>query len=168
MITSHHGFVECWTPGAAPDTRLRLAWQTGRCGTVRITGADVLRISSRVAVEALTVLESRQVPLGPILANRNRSAVEFIVPAGTAATWPALPHTRCVETAVMRCPAPAVTAASRRRVQGRTWICAPSPERPAATDADALCEAVTTAIAARGTRILRISPHANRQGEGHA
>lgn len=141
-----HGRAESWTPGAEPGEGLQRAWFLGRCGTVRITGAEVLRVSGTVAVAALAVLEASGMPLGPILANRARSAAEIVVAVGTRATWPALPCTNCVEDAVMRCPAPGVTAASRRHTGGRTWICAPALERPATTDSDVLCEAITTAL----------------------
>ncbi|MFE6955517.1 hypothetical protein [Streptomyces sp. NPDC057696] len=99
-----------------------------------------------MAVAALAVIEASGTPLGPILVNRARSTVEIVVAEGTGATWPALPGTNCVEDAVMRCPATEFTAASRRHAGGRTWICAPGPERPAVTDSDVLCEAITTAL----------------------
>ncbi|WP_326771271.1 hypothetical protein [Streptomyces sp. NBC_01445] len=140
------GRAESWTPGAEPGEWLKRAWLLGRCGTVRITGAEVLRVSGSVAVAALAVLEASGTPLGPVLANRARFTAEIVVAAGTGATWPALPGTNCVEDAVMRCPAPDVTAACRRRTGGRTWICAPGPERPATTDSDVLCEAITSAL----------------------
>ncbi len=141
-----YGRAESWTPGGKPGEGLQRAWLLGRCGAVRITGAEVLRVSGTVAVAALAVLEASGTPLGPILANRARSTVEIVVAAGTGATWPALPGTQCVEGAVMRCPAPEFTAASGRHAGGRTWICAPGRERPGTTDSDVLCEAVTTAL----------------------
>ncbi|MFF1400447.1 hypothetical protein ACFVZD_42665 [Streptomyces sp. NPDC058287] len=140
------GRAESWTPGAEPGEGLQQAWLLGRCGTVRITGAEVLRVSGTVALAALTVLDTSGTPLGPILGNRARSTAEIIVATGTGASWPPLPGTTCVEDAVMRCPAPDVTAASRRHRGGRTWICAPGPDRPATTDADVLCEAITAAL----------------------
>lgn len=141
-----HGRAESWMPGAEPGEGLQRAWRLGRCGTVRITGAEVLRVCGTVAVATLAVLEASGTPLGPILTNRARFTAEIVVAAGTGATWPALPGTSCVEDAVMRCPAPEFTAASRRHTGGRTWICAPGPEKPATTDSDVLCEAITTAL----------------------
>ncbi|GAA1268871.1 hypothetical protein GCM10009646_65450 [Streptomyces aureus] len=146
MSFTARGFAESWMPGAEPGEGLQRAWLLGRCGIVRITGAEVLRVSGTVAVAALAVLEASGTLLGPILANRARSTAEFVVAAGTGATWPALPGANCVEDAVMRCPAPEFTAASRRHAGGRTCICAPGPGRPATTDSDVLCEAVTTPL----------------------
>lgn len=94
-----NGRAESWTPGAEPGEGLQRAWRLGRCGTVRITGAEVLRVSGTVAVVALAVLEASGTSLGPILANRARFTAEIVVAAGTGATWPPLPGTTCVEDA---------------------------------------------------------------------
>ncbi|MCX4673658.1 hypothetical protein OG453_44695 [Streptomyces sp. NBC_01381] len=141
--------AESWTPGTPPGEHLWQAWQVGRCATVRVTGADVVRITASLADAVRTLLEERKIPLGPVLDTRPRGAVEFTVPAGTSATWPPLPDTQCVSEAELRCPAPDVTAASGRRVGGRCWILSPSHTPHAVTDANALREAVTTALAHR-------------------
>ncbi|UGY90281.1 hypothetical protein [Streptomyces gobiensis] len=87
--------------------------------------------------------------LGPVLDVPLRARVEFIVPAGTARTWPQLLGTVCVGPGVIRCPVSHVTWISGRgAVCGRRWIVPPAADVPV-TDGDVLCEAVTAAIAHR-------------------
>ncbi|MFE1075129.1 hypothetical protein ACFW5W_28420 [Streptomyces sp. NPDC058783] len=126
-----------------------------------------MRVASTHAAEVLAVLRQRNTPRGPVLANVPRRTVEVMVPTGTADVWPALPHTRCVARPTMRFPHPSVTTSSGLRpVDGRIWLTAPSAGTPAATDPDALAEAVAVAL----SRITRYgaSPHDQRHPkEGH-
>lgn len=140
--------LEQWTPGASPGERLRQTWQSGRCGTVQIAHADVVRLPTSLARMVLELLTAWDAPLGPVLDNRTRSTVEFTVCAGTAMTWPSLPFTLCVHDAVVRCPAPAVTEGSGRWVGGRRWISKPTepPGGIPVTDADTLLSAVVLAF----------------------
>lgn len=165
--------AEPWRPGATPGIRLLRAWSVGWSGLVRIEGAwsvgcsgivrieslDVVRVSSAVAADALAVLRERDVPRGPVLANLRRRCVEVIVPAGTAAAWPELRYTRCLDNAVMRCPAPSVTSSSGLRpVDGRLWLTPPAPAAPVTTSADELAEAVTVAISRYTARLTESHP----------
>ncbi|MFE5029898.1 hypothetical protein ACFRAO_43100 [Streptomyces sp. NPDC056656] len=158
--------VERWTPGTPPGPRLHQAWQAGRSCTVRITGADVLRVSTSAAARTLAVLEERGIPLGPVMENRARACIEFTVPAGTAATWPPLPRTHCVAEALIRCPAPDTTTHPYRTAGRRAWISPPAPAAPSVTDADALCEAVTSALIQLAEQPPRTPTY--RPGEGRS
>ncbi|WP_330294072.1 hypothetical protein [Streptomyces sp. NBC_00576] len=151
MVTPLSGWkagVEPWRPGTAPGPCLRAAWSVGRAGVVRIVGVDVLRISRLIDADVLTVLRERGIVRGPVLLNGRRRCVEVLVRPGTASSWPEMPWTRCVDAAVMLCPAPSVTSASGLHVDGRVWITPPG-YAPPVTDADALAEAVATALARR-------------------
>ncbi|MER6160328.1 ATP-binding protein [Streptomyces sp. NPDC001868] len=139
---------EAWTPGQEPGPKLRQAWATGRTEPVTVTGADVLRVTTSVGVKALALLMQQGIPLGPVLHTDPRKAVEIVVPAGTARTWPGLPLTTCIAGAVVRAPAPEVTALKGRRTDGRTWFVPPGEE--AATDPGALAEAISDVQAAFG------------------
>lgn len=46
--------LEQWTPGASPGERLRQTWQSGRCGTVQIADADVVRLTTSLARPVVT------------------------------------------------------------------------------------------------------------------
>ncbi|MEU5959226.1 ATP-binding protein [Streptomyces sp. NPDC047525] len=140
--------AECWAPGRLPPEGLRRAWAHGQCGEVRITGAEVLRISSSLAAAVLAVLAAEGTPLGLVLDTRARGTVEFIVPAGTVDTWPSLLSARCVSDAVLRCPGPEVTTGPGPRPGsgGRAWITPPVPGARPTTDPDRLREAVTAVL----------------------
>ncbi|MFE6165826.1 hypothetical protein ACFQ7F_43780 [Streptomyces sp. NPDC056486] len=129
---------------------MRRAWAAGQSAEVRITGADVLRISAPLAAAVLDILAERGTPLGLTLDTRTRGTVEITVPAGTAASWPPLPGTRCVSDAVLRCPAPEVTTDHGPGSGGHAWTVPPT-RTPyiTVTDADVLAEAVTVAHAHR-------------------
>ena len=126
---------------------------------------DVVRIGSTLAGNALAALRERGIRRGPALANLPRCCVEVVVPRGTAATWPALRHTWCIEAAVMRCPSPAVTSSSGLYpVDGRLWLTPPTAGTPAKTDADELAEAVTVALVRRAMRWIEFEDQPNPRG----
>ncbi|MGW1674545.1 ATP-binding protein [Streptomyces sp. NPDC002324] len=127
---------------------LRQAWTRGRTETVTVIGADVLRVTTSVGVKALALLMQQGIPLGPVLHTNPRRTVEIIVPAGTARTWPGLPLTTCVAGAVVRAPAPEVTALKGRRTDGRCWFVPPGDK--ASTDPAALAEAISDVQSAFG------------------
>ncbi|WP_425824594.1 hypothetical protein [Streptomyces fractus] len=109
---------------------------------------EVLRIRRSLAFHVLAVLKERGIPCGPVLDNRARAALEVLVPDGTAATWPALPGTRCVAGAHLPSPA------------RRAWIWPTDPSATVSTDPDALCEAVTVALAQLAAPLLgAVHPH---------
>ncbi|MFF5303471.1 hypothetical protein ACFY5F_29360 [Streptomyces sp. NPDC013161] len=117
---------------------------------------DVLRISVTVSADVFAVVCERGVQPGPVLVNAPGHCVEVLVPPGTAATWPPLPHTVCVANALMRCPAPEVTRDRGRRTAGRTWT-APPGTSPETTSADALAEALPAALARAAARARGIA-----------
>ncbi|WP_327591517.1 hypothetical protein [Streptomyces chartreusis] len=141
--------LETRRPGALAGPSLRAAWSVRRSLPVRIEGADVVRIASRMWGETLPVLRERAVACGPVLLTVPRACVELAVPLGTAATWPALATTRCVSGAVVRCPALEIHARDGLQVDGRTWLYPPmphDPQVPDVTDGHALADAVRTAL----------------------
>jgi hypothetical protein len=148
--------IERWTPGEEPGPRLRLAWQTGRAGLVRVTGVDVLRVRNALALPALAHLDDSGSPLGPVLANRPRRCVEITVPAGTSLGWPDLAYTTCATGALMITPPPGATFALGRFVGGRAWFMPPN-YGPTTTDPDDLFEAVTVALVRQASQVLRES-----------
>ncbi|WP_331719445.1 hypothetical protein [Streptomyces sp. NBC_01174] len=129
---------------------------------VRIgTTWDVVRITARLGIDALDRLRAIEAPVGPVLHTPLRSAVEFLVAPGEAPSWPHLRGTRAVSTGVLLYPPPHVTVASHgRSTDARRWIVAPA-DPLTLTDADALCEAVTTAIAADA--IATLAPAGRRR-----
>ncbi|WP_328643915.1 hypothetical protein [Streptomyces canus] len=136
--------VEPWQPGTKPRPGLLQSWHASRAPFVRVVGVEVLRISDAIAPDALAVLRERGIPTGPILINVPRGCIEVLVPLGSSEAWPPLPRTRCVPTALMRCPAPDITRDSGRWREGRTW--APPPGAgPETTSAAALAEIVPEA-----------------------
>ncbi|WP_438297871.1 hypothetical protein [Streptomyces sp. HUAS TT7] len=157
MNSSHRSLT--WTAAGAPGIEVRRRWNAGQETDLPIGLApwEILRVTTPVAVEALARMRARAVPLGPVLNNPPRRTVEILVPSGTAAAWPALPGTRCVERGLIRCPPPHITAVCGRRT-ARYWIIPPGPTVPETTDSDALCEAVTEAIAHAARPFLPISP----------
>lgn len=160
MIPTPAALVESWRPTRPPGPRLRQLWNTWRTGAVRVEGADVVRISGAISAEVLQGLRARGVTRGPILANGPRRCIELVVPRGTAAAWPDLPGTRCVKDAVIRCPAPQVTAISGLAVDGRAWIRPPDAAPMTSDDAAALAEAVATALVRRAAPWLDAqNPH---------
>ncbi|MEV0012724.1 hypothetical protein [Streptomyces sp. NPDC047973] len=124
------------TAGAeARPVRIGVAW-------------DVVRITARLGVDTLIRLQAMGAPVGPVLHTPLRSAVEYLVTPGEAVSWPHLRGTRAVSTGVLLYPPPHITVASpARSTDARRWIVAPA-DPLTLTDADALCEAVTTAMAA--------------------
>ncbi|MGW2725107.1 hypothetical protein [Streptomyces sp. NPDC001492] len=158
--------LEAWRPGTPPGVLLRAAWSVRRTLPVRIAGVDVVRILSSTWAETRTALAEREIPCGPVLVNIPRACVEVIVPRRTAASWPALPTTRCVAGARMRCPAPSVSAVNGLHVDGRFWLYPPAPslQAPEVTDGDALAEAVGVALARRVRRLRTLHDHP-REGQ---
>jgi hypothetical protein len=147
------------TPGgtwAEADAAVRAEWLAGRTAEVVVGHRwEVLRIARPIGDHMLSLCCARGITLGPILETVPRAAMEIVVALGTAATWSALPATRCVcvGAGMIRCPAPSVTG---RRIGGRRWIVPPDVRRPFHTDADALCELVTQAIATRALTGLSV------------
>ncbi|GGX36693.1 hypothetical protein [Streptomyces chryseus] len=144
-------FIEA---GAASEPLYR-AWRLGAAADVPIGQLwDVVRVTTRLGFDAVDRVRRAGVELGPVLDTPARGAVEFIVPPGTATTWPQMLGTRAVSTGILRCPPPHITLASGRgSTGGRRWIMPPL-YAPATTDADALCEAVAGALFARATATL--------------
>ncbi|MEV7004187.1 hypothetical protein AB0N62_42150 [Streptomyces sp. NPDC093982] len=140
--------LEAWRPGAPAGPLLRAAWSVRRSLPVRIAGVDVVRIASSTWPDTHAALREWGIARGPFLVTLPRACVELAVPLGTVATWPALPTTRCVRGAIVRCPAPTICARDGLHVDGRTWLYPPmdAPNVPSTTDADALADAVRTAL----------------------
>ncbi|GAA2127992.1 hypothetical protein GCM10009802_34990 [Streptomyces synnematoformans] len=104
--------------------------------------ADALRTTSGLGLDVLDRLRRACVPLGLVAVISARQAVEFVVSAGTAGPWPALPGTTCVPACRTRWPAPG-------SVTGRRWLVAPGACSVRWTDPDALCVAVGAALLRR-------------------
>ncbi|WP_030621916.1 hypothetical protein [Streptomyces fulvoviolaceus] len=150
-LTGWEGRVEPWQPGAEPRPGLLRAWRAGRAPFVRVRGVEVLRISDALSADVIAVLRERGIPRGPVLVNIPRGCVEVLVPLGSAAAWMTRPHAKCVESALMRCPALDVTHASGLWVAGRTWETPPGAS-PVTTSVDALAEALFVAVARHAAR----------------
>lgn len=116
---------------------------TDKTGVIQL---DVLRTTKPIGLAVLDRLRRARVPLGPVALTTRRQTVEFVVPEGTAGSWPAPPETTCVRACATRWPL------SGRGFPGggRRWLVPPSSSAPSHTDADALCEAVAAALAHRG------------------
>ncbi|MFF7176832.1 hypothetical protein [Streptomyces pseudovenezuelae] len=136
--------VEPWQPGTEPPAGLLQSWRASRAPFVRVVGVEVLRVGDVIAPDVLAVLREWGIPTGPVLINVPRRCVEVLVPLGSSATWPPLPYTRCVPTALMRCPAPDITRDSARWREGRTWAMPPGAG-PETTSAAVLAEIVPEA-----------------------
>jgi hypothetical protein len=102
------------------------------------------------------LLRERGMQPGPALVNVPCRCVEVLVPPGTAAPWPPLPHTVCVANALMRCPAPEVTHDRGRWSAGRTWT-APPGTSPETTSPDALAETLPAALPRAAARARGIA-----------
>ncbi|WP_037859663.1 hypothetical protein [Streptomyces sp. NRRL F-5065] len=138
-----------WNRGAAADVPIGHLW-------------DVVRVTTRLGTDVLARVRGIGAELGPVLETPVRSAVEFVVTPGTAATWPDMIGTRAAARGMLRCPPPHVTATSGLRSTGaRRWIVPPSYV-PATTDADALCEAVAAALVHRATAALALAGRGDR------
>ncbi|OII64296.1 hypothetical protein BJP40_00040 [Streptomyces sp. CC53] len=135
---------QAWNRGAAADVPIGNLW-------------DIVRVTSRLGADVIARVRRHGAELGPVLETPARGAVEFVVPPGTAATWPDLMGTIAAARGVLRCPPPHVTAASGLRSTGaRRWI-VPPLYAPATTDANALCEAVAAALMHRATAALALA-----------
>lgn len=132
-----------WNQGAAADVPIGHLW-------------DVVRVTTRLGVDAIARVRRIGGQVGPVVEMPVRSTVEFIVPPGTAATWPEMTGTRATARGMLRCPPPHVTQASGLRSIGGRWI-VPPLYVPATTDADALCEAVAAALLHRATAALDLA-----------
>ncbi|GAB2924067.1 hypothetical protein GCM10022245_66050 [Streptomyces mayteni] len=109
---------------------------------------EVVRLTRDLGEASLHRLRRAQEPVGLVLDVPLRGAVEFLVPCGTAASWPPIAGTVAVADGTMRWPAPRASAANgRRAICGRRWLVAPAAVASVITDANALCEAVAGAIA---------------------
>ncbi|MGW2793625.1 hypothetical protein ACWC9H_27350 [Streptomyces sp. NPDC001251] len=153
------GRSPAWTAMGTPSADVHRRWGAGLDADLPIGAApwEVLRVTVTTATEALARLQARAVPLGPALAVPPRRTVEILVPVGTAAVWPALPGTRCVERGLIRCPPPQPPGTCGRRT-ARHWIIPPGPTVPATTASDPLCEAVAEAIAHAARPFLPSTP----------
>ncbi|MEV5774204.1 hypothetical protein AB0L49_23590 [Streptomyces antimycoticus] len=146
-----------WAVAAgATAASIRTEWRAGRAAEIPIGQLwDVLRVTTRTGTSAFQRLQVLGEPVGPALEVPLRHTVEFLVPPGTAAVWPPLPGTRCVGRGIIRCPAADRTRSSGRRAScGRRWIVAPTDAPVPTTDADALVETVTAALARRAVQWL--------------
>ncbi|MFJ2112405.1 hypothetical protein ACIOEX_11020 [Streptomyces sp. NPDC087850] len=104
---------------------------------------EVVRITAPLGLDAISRCCRRTV-LGPVWITPARRTIEIVVAPGTVPLWPAgLRGTVC-----------AVADKTAPGSRGRRWIVAPSPDRPAATDAYALAEAVTDALVRRALTCL--------------
>ncbi|NGO68270.1 hypothetical protein [Streptomyces boncukensis] len=110
---------------------------------------DAVRVVRPVGLDAVLRLRGRGVAVGPVLDVPPRGALEFVVPAGTAESWPPLPGTTCVRSGRLPCPVPHTRSAEGQWVvRGRRWI-VPLGSTAAFTDPDELAETVTGAAAHR-------------------
>lgn len=146
-MISRTGVTWATESGAAVGDVLH-AWQSDRTVSVPVGRLwHVVRVTRRVGVPTLQRLRTAGVGLGPVLETMPRETIEWLVPAGTARTWPPIPGTACTDTGNWLCPAPWVTAcAGSSGVNGRRWIVSPTATVLTITDADALCEAVAAAV----------------------
>ncbi|GHJ24430.1 hypothetical protein [Streptomyces albus] len=136
-----------WAVAAgAKEHAVTAAWRRGRAAAVP-TGTlwDVVRVTRTLADDAVRRLRARGLVLGPVLLVPRRACVEFVVPPGTAASWPALYGTTCVGLGgTIRCPSPAGTPAAC----GRRWLSPPAGPVPT-TDATHLAEVAAAALVHR-------------------
>lgn len=108
----------------------------GRC-------VSVLRTTKPLGLAVIARLRLARVPLGPVAETIPRQAVEFVVPAGVAWSWPRLsPWTTCVPACRTRWPA----SCPAQSVPGRRWLVAPWACSAPATDPGALYEAVAAEL----------------------
>lgn len=138
----HAGVMWAAEGGAVGD--VLHAWHIGDTFSVPVGRLwSVLRVTRRIAVPTLHRLRATGIEPGPVLDAVPREAFEWLVPAGTARTWPSLRGTVCVDSGTLRCPSPSITvAAGSLPVNGRRWVVPPALGVPPVTDADALCEAL--------------------------
>ncbi|TDC21068.1 hypothetical protein E1265_19105 [Streptomyces sp. 8K308] len=124
-------------------------WRWNRAIEVPIGGLwEAVRLTRDLGEATLHRLRRAKEPVGLVLEVPLRGAVEFLVPRGTAASWPTIGGTVAVADGTMRWPAPGASAANgRRAICGRRWLVAPAAVASVVTDADALCEAVAATIA---------------------
>ncbi|MDT0319285.1 hypothetical protein [Streptomyces millisiae] len=107
---------------------------------------DMVRVPRAVGFGVLARLPRQVAAIGPVLEVPARETVEFLVPPGTAATWPSwqpeLHNVFCVGPGgVSRFPAPALTLADGRRARcGRRWLTRVEPQRRPTTHAAGLLE----------------------------
>jgi hypothetical protein len=97
-------------------------WRASRDGLAEIPLGklfDVIRTLRFLGAEALTGLEQQGVPIGPALVCIPRTALEILVPVGTAADWQCPGTTAASQGKTLLCPMPG----SIRR--GRKWLYQP-------------------------------------------
>ncbi|MEU9535825.1 hypothetical protein AB0D00_26395 [Streptomyces sp. NPDC048213] len=146
--------AEWFVAAGISNVDLYRAWERGAVAEVP-NGAlwDSVRITTRLGHDVVRRLQSNGVDLGPVLEAPLRGALEFLVPLGTAASWPSLTATFPTQRGYTLCPPPHMTATSGLRSTGaRRWIV--PPLAPATTDGDLLCEAVAAVSATRAIAIL--------------
>ncbi|GAB2872655.1 hypothetical protein [Streptomyces mayteni] len=128
----------------AVEADVLTGWRWHQAVSVPVGRAwDVLRVSRSVGLAVLARLPWHVGAIGPVLEVPARDAVEFLVPPGTAATWPSRPVLRdaiCVGLGgTSRFPAPALTLADGRRARcGRRWLTRVEPHRTPTTHAGGL------------------------------
>ncbi|WP_234347968.1 hypothetical protein [Streptomyces specialis] len=127
----------------------RMRWRLGRAVEVPVgTLWEVVRVSRPVATGAIERLRHDGVALGLALEVPSNGSVEFVVPCGTAQSWPPVPETGTVVDGLMRWPAAKVSVANGQRTMcGRQWLVSPVVADALTTDGDALCEAVVASLA---------------------
>ncbi|MGW0785905.1 hypothetical protein [Streptomyces sp. NPDC002913] len=137
---------------------LHRAWSSGGVADVPIGQLwDVVRLTTALGHDVLDRVRRIGSQVGPVLETPARGAVEYLVPRGTAATWPPMVGTRATGMGLLRCPSPGVTLSSGQRSTGRrSWI-VPPLDVPSTTDADALCEAVAAALLHRAAAVLSLA-----------
>lgn len=142
-----HTAVRWATESGAAVGDVLHAWHIGDTVSLPVGNLwHVLRVTRRTAVPTLHKLRAAGIALGPVLETAPRDALEWLVPTGTAHSWPALRGTVCTDRGSLRCPAPEVTAGHPSAAGGRRWIVPPLTGVPPVTDADALCEAVAAVL----------------------
>ena len=155
MTTESPEAVAWATASGAAARDVLDAWRAGQAAEVPIGRLwDVLRVTTTLAFAAIERLQTADVPLGPVVEARPAAVIEFLLPPGTARSWPEdLLGTTCVARGTLRCPSPFVMIGTGRSQSGRRWLAPPAPVevpyfRPVApwTCDDALCEAVAAAI----------------------
>lgn len=135
------------TPGSAPTTacvRGARAGDGGDPSPPARTGCDLVTVPYRQGLEAADLLRLRA-GVGPILHDRTRDTLGFLVPAGTADAWD-LPGSACRGT-----PGRGRRVTAEPPVAGAGWLVPPA-HGAAVTDPallrDALGEAARTLEAA--------------------
>ncbi|MDT0320304.1 hypothetical protein [Streptomyces millisiae] len=137
--------------GAVEDDVLT-AWRWRRSVAVP-TGRlwDVVRVTRSVGLTILSRLPQHVRAVGPVLEVPARETVEFLVPRGTAATWPGVRGVFCVGAGgASRLPSPGMSVTEGRRARcGRRWLTRLEPHRTPTTHGGGLLECLLTELPRR-------------------